>query len=122
MVIGTDLMNEPWPGADWQTCAAPGCPDLERRALWLRSTGAPPAIRALGAEQLVFVEPFVLFNFGQAPTPSPAPTRATRCRSTRMPLDVAGERGVVRKAVAAAERDGAPLLVTEFGASSDASC
>jgi endoglycosylceramidase len=119
MVLGTDLMNEPWPGATWQPCAAPGCPDLEASLLEPFYHRAGDLLRELSPRQLAFVEPFVLFNFGQAATSLPGadPGRALSFHSYA--FDVTGERGVLAQAVAAAERDGAPLLLTEFGATSD---
>jgi len=35
MGLGTELINEPFPGADWETYAvnAAGCPDLEQQRL-----------------------------------------------------------------------------------------
>jgi len=61
----------------------------------------------------------VLFNFGQAATSLPGPEPGRALSFHAYALDVAGERGVLRQAVTAAERDRAPLLLTEFGATSD---
>src|SRR5262245_23936677 len=72
-VIGTELMNEPWPGSVWQPCIdmGVGCPDLEATLLVPFYEKASAAARRIAPEQLVFVEPFVLFNFGQGPTSIP---------------------------------------------------
>src|SRR5262249_54825634 len=70
LVLGTELMNEPFPGAQWQSCAlsAAGCPDLEQQRLAPFYEKGAAASRRLAPQQLVFGEPFVLFNFGQAAT------------------------------------------------------
>jgi endoglycosylceramidase len=99
-VIGSDLMNEPWPGAAWQPCVlnAAGCPDLEQQLLVPFYRKARLAAQAIAPGQLVFVEPFVLFNFGQTPTTLPGtdPGLALSFHSYQ-----------------------APALVTEFGATID---
>ena len=121
MVIGTELMNEPWPGATWQPCIsdAAGCGGLEtERLLPFYRTGAA-ALRAIAPTQFVFVEPFVLFNFGLVPTSIPGTDPGFGLSFHSYALDVAGELNVVRFGVEAAARDGAPVLLTEFGASSD---
>src|SRR6185436_3292315 len=66
-----------------------------------------------------FVEPFVLFNFGQGPTTIPGPEPGFALSFHSYALNEDGERSVVRLGVEAAERDGAPVLLTEFGATSD---
>jgi len=122
LVLGTELMNEPWPGATYLPCATDpnGCPDLEQQRLAPFYLRGVEAARRLAPGQLVFVEPFVLFNFGMANTtlPGTEPGRALSFHSYA--LNVAGEEGVITRAIAAAERDGAPLLLTEFGATTDA--
>ncbi|MGH7786636.1 MAG: cellulase family glycosylhydrolase, partial [Candidatus Binatia bacterium] len=121
LVLGTELMNEPWPGAVYLPCATDldGCPDLEAERLGPFYQRGVDAARRLAPAQLVFVEPFVLFNFGMANTtlPGAQPGRALSFHSYA--LNLAGEEGVVSKAIAAAERDAAPLLLTEFGATID---
>jgi endoglycosylceramidase len=121
MVLGYELLNEPWPGATWMPCLAAGvgCPDLEASLLHPFGAKAAAAVRAITSQQLVFVEPFVLFNFGQAPTMLPGAGSDTALAFHSYAVDVAGEEAVVRYAVEAAERDGAPVLETEFGATND---
>lgn len=120
-VLGYEPMNEPWPGSDWQRCAdAPGCPDLESSLLAPFYDKARAIVARHDQHQLLFAEPFVLFNFGRAPTTAPAiagPQVALSFHSYA--LDPAGEQGVVREALAAAQTQGIPLFATEFGATHD---
>jgi endoglycosylceramidase len=121
LVLGTELMNEPWPGSVYMPCimAPTGCPDLEQQLLvpFYRKGGA--AARQQAPTQFVFVEPFVLFNFGQAPTSLPGSEDGFALSYHSYALDEVGERAVAANGVAAAERDGAPVALTEFGASTD---
>ena len=66
-VLGYDLMNEPWPGADYAACFT-GCPDVEAARLAPFATRMTDAIRTVDPRGLVFSEPWVLFNFGQTDT------------------------------------------------------
>lgn len=121
LVLGTELINEPFPGATWQACLfdASGCPDLEQERLmpfYRRGTGAA---RRLAPRQLVFREPFVLFNFGHAATSLPGTDAGVALAVHSYALSQDGEKGVVVNAVEAAQRDQAPLLLTEFGATID---
>jgi endoglycosylceramidase len=77
------------------------------------------AARQLAPRQLVFREPFVLFNFGQAKTSLPGTDAGVALAVHSYALSQAAEEGVVVNAVAAAQRDQAPLLLTEFGATID---
>lgn len=118
-VLGYDAMNEPWPGADWLPCLT-GCPDLERERLVPFARRMEAALRAADPDAYLFVEPFVLFNFGQADTILPGFDAPRVGLSTHVyALDAAGDRAATERAVAAAERSGVPLLVTEFGATDD---
>lgn len=118
-VLGYDAMNEPWPGADWAACVA-GCPDLERERLVPFARRMEAALRAADPDAYLFVEPFVLFNFGQSDTVLPGFDAPRVGLSTHVyALDDAGDRAAAERAVAAAERAGVPLLITEFGATED---
>ncbi len=119
-VLGYDLMNEPWPGADWTRCIAGGCPDVEAARLVPFGERMTAAIRSVDPEPFVFSEPFVLFNFGQADTSlsgigAPASGLSYHVYATSPALDEA----VMDRAIAASAR-GDALLATEFGATNDA--
>jgi endoglycosylceramidase len=64
-VLGYDLLNEPWPGSTWMTCAnTDGCPAYDRGSLRPFYERVIPRIRTADRQSLVFYEPQVLFNFG----------------------------------------------------------
>jgi endoglycosylceramidase len=120
-VFGYELMNEPWPGEAYETCAtAAGCADIEQAKLAPFHEKATEALRAVAGHQLVFVEPFVLFNFGQSGTSMPGASEGTALSTHSYALDETGEQAVVDFSVEAAERDRAPVVITEFGATTDA--
>lgn len=119
-VLGYELMNEPWPGAEFLPCLdSDGCPDLEQERLAPFYARATAAVRAITRHQQVWVEPFVLFNFGLGPTTLPGAGTDNALSVHSYAVTFEGEQGVLDQAVAAAERDGAPVMVTEFGATID---
>src|SRR3954454_812853 len=69
-VIGYEAMNEPWSGTDWQSCLT-GCPDLEQQLLAPFYARVTAAVREVDRIRPVYVEPFTLFNFGNADTSLP---------------------------------------------------
>ena len=121
LVLGTELINEPFPGAAFHECllSASGCTDLEQARLVPFYRKGTAAARHLAPLQFVFLEPFVLFNFGQAATSIPGTDAGVSLAVHSYASSEAGEEGVIVHAVEAAQRDRAPLLLTEFGATID---
>ena len=64
-VLGYEVMNEPWPGSVWSSCAqTEGCPTFDTgpfASFYRRTIGA---IRQADRRTLIFYEPQVLFNYG----------------------------------------------------------
>jgi len=118
-VLGYDILNEPFPGAAWSQCLRPiGCPELEADLAPLYAA-ATDAIRRHSRDQLVFAEPYLLFNSGAAPTTLPGAGTGNGL-SFHSYTTASREPAVVAHAVQAARRDDAPLIATEFGATTDA--
>ncbi len=116
-VLGYDIMNEPWPGADYASCESDtGCPGLERRLLAPFYTKAARAIRAIDPHHLIFVEPFLTFDYeggtSLAAFGSPANALSFHPYVPQFP-------GQTAKAVALSSMNGDALLATEFGATSN---
>jgi len=64
-VMGYDLINEPWPGTQWPTCAnINGCPDFEQSSLAPMQQKSIDAIRQVDQRSLIWYEPVVISQFG----------------------------------------------------------
>lgn len=119
-VIGYEAINEPFPGADYQAClTAEGCGELEAERIAPFAQRFEEAVRSASDTQLVWVEPFVLFNFGQGPTTLPGAEGDRLLAAHTYALSPEGEAANVDYLVDTRERDAKPVLITEFGASMD---
>lgn len=122
-VLGYDLMNEPFPGTDWQACiAAAGCPGFDA-ILTAFTSRVAESIRKVDRRTLVFYEPNTFFN-GAKPTAlgDLGDPRAAlsfhdylKCR----PAECPEPDPVIGNALAHVSRTGDALLMTEFGATND---
>ena len=64
-VLGYELMNEPWPGTPWPSCAnTQGCPAFDTALLASAYRRMFKAIRGVDRRKLVWYEPNVIFNYG----------------------------------------------------------
>jgi endoglycosylceramidase len=128
-VLGYDLLNEPWPGSDFPTCASTaGCPAFDQAKLATMSRRMITAIRGVERRHIVFYEPNVLFNFDVATN---LPDLGSNlgfsfhdyCLTGVIQGAPAGcpeaEGLVFDNADAHAERRGDSLLLSEFGATDD---
>ncbi|MGA3148191.1 MAG: cellulase family glycosylhydrolase [Acidimicrobiales bacterium] len=118
-ILGYDIMNEPWPGADYESCETEaGCPTLDQRLLAPFYTKAARAIRAVDPHHLIFVEPFLTFDYeGSTSIPafgSPANALSFHPYIAQFP-------GQTEKAITLSAGNGDALLATEFGATTDVS-
>ncbi len=122
-VIGYDIFNEPWPGTTWAPCLAnpDGCPDLDRLELDPFYAKVDRALRSAGSSQLLFVEPFVLFNFGTARTnvSLPGSDPAAGLSFHQYATSVSAAPNVLANALSWSSRTGGALLDTEWGATKD---
>jgi endoglycosylceramidase len=118
-LLGLEPMNEPWPGAEWIPCVE-GCPDLEAERLVPFYRRFAAALRRVDRGRLVFMEPFVLFNFGRADTALPAIGRPRQALSFHVyALTEAEDLAVMDRAIAASTHFRHALLATEWGATND---
>jgi endoglycosylceramidase len=124
-VLGYDVMNEPWPGSEWPTCAQPeGCPQFDTGPLAEMARKSTNAIRKVDHRHMVWQEPNVLFNFGAQ---SHLPTIGSNsgfsfhvyCLTAGAPDCPTMEALPFDNADATAEATNRALMVTEFGAEDD---
>jgi endoglycosylceramidase len=133
-VLGYDLMNEPWPGTQFATCAQPaGCPVFDQQVLQPVYAKALAAIRAVDTAHLVWIEPQVLFNDGSQTNLDLKGDRLglsfhQYCTSAGLTHSSGGKATpecgpqgdlVFGHANTAATQNGWATLMTEFGASDD---
>jgi len=140
-VVGYDLMNEPWPGSAWPSCASTaGCPEFDAGPLTEFSKRTIAAIREVDRETLVFWEPLLTFDFGAATGHADTGDEnagfsfhdyciAGALGSVGIPLSAFGvpegtgcpelEELVFRNAAGVSERTGDVPFLTEFSATDD---
>ena len=130
-VLGYDVINEPWPGTVWPTCANNVvCPQHVQLAAFYKRVTA--AIRQADPEHLVWYEPNLLAGSGGAiDLPALGDPRAglsfhTYCLFAALgggvdfaPVCPTLEQVVFDQAQAHSAATGAALLLTEFGSTKD---
>jgi endoglycosylceramidase len=119
-LLGYDAFNEPWPGTTWHPCltAPGGCPSLVSAELDPLYARVDRAIRRHDRDHLLFTEPFVLFNYGMAPTTVGRPDGdpETGLAFHQYALSTADAADVLANAVTWSARTGGAVLDTEWGA------
>ncbi|MFA5890537.1 MAG: cellulase family glycosylhydrolase [Actinomycetota bacterium] len=129
-VLGFEIMNEPFPGTQWSSCASPaGCPAFDKAMLQPFTERMGNAIKEVAPDKFVIYEPNVTFDFGantwlEDPGTRPAalsyhiyclglqfgtpPTGDPGCEQL-------GERPQFGYAADYAQKYGIPLILSEFG-------
>jgi endoglycosylceramidase len=124
-VLGYDLLNEPWPGSNWQPCVNPaGCPSFDTGPLAAMTRKATAAIRQVDRRHIVWQEPNVLFNFGpQTHLPRIGSNSGFSfhdyCLDNSAPSCPTTESLVFDNADQEAVKTDRALMLTEFGATNE---
>jgi endoglycosylceramidase len=135
-ILGYDLFNEPFPGSDYLGCFPPqGCPQDDTSKLAPFMLASIKAVHAVDPTHLAFYEPWLQFDYG-APTGLGdfadsasgmsfhdyclATVGAPETPPTRTGCNDFVESPVVDNALAQSTTSGDALLLSEFGASTDA--
>jgi endoglycosylceramidase len=115
MVLGYDLLNEPFEEAqNQQQCeSTAGCPNVERSLLQPFYTKAAKALHTADPDHLLFVEPFLSFDYGGTTS---LPAYGEPMNGFSFHPYVMGQ---VQKAIRLSATNNDALLVTEFGATTD---
>lgn len=129
-VLGFEIMNEPFPGTQWTTCATPaGCPAFDQLMLTEFSNRIAKAIAEVAPDKFVIYEPNVTFDFGANTYHGDLQARPAAfsyhvyCLGLQFgtpPMGDAGcedlgERPQFRYAAAHADTYQVPLILSEFG-------
>ena len=77
MMLGYDLINEPWPGARWPECLD-GCADLDRGQLQSLQDRLARGVRRADRRSPVWYEPYLTFGGTAAPSALRATPRDVR--------------------------------------------
>ncbi len=132
-LLGYEILNEPWPGFTWPTCAVPvGCPLFERLQLDTFYARVDHLVRAADPVHIVFYEPVTTFNQGVStwagPLADPNGGFAFHVYCLLGGADMPAERPggselcptledrVLDNAITQVDRTHEALLMTEFGA------
>ena len=129
-LLGYDLINEPWAGNQWTTCAnTEGCRGFEEGPLTALQSKAMTEIRKHDRASIVWYEPVVTSQFGTkywTPTPNGDPQAGFSFHiyclvgATGDPNSCdALEQLSMDNAQARAAENGDPSMLTEFGATTD---
>jgi len=131
-VIGYELMNEPWPGSVWPSCAnTVGCPSFDQGPFAAFYHRMLKAIRGVDSHTLIWYEPQVIFNYG-SDTHLPKlgdPRLGFAFHDYCLEHDEFGTSNTctatddlpVNDALARANATGDALMMTEFGATNETS-
>jgi len=121
-VLGYDLLNEPWPGTNWQPCINPeGCRSFDTGPLASMMRKTTDAIRKVDRRHLVWQEPNVLFNFGPKTYLPKIGSNSgfsfhDYCLNNAAPTCPTTEAQVFDNADSEAAKTNRALMLTEFGA------
>jgi endoglycosylceramidase len=124
-VLGYDLLNEPWPGTPWTSCAqAAGCPQFDQGPLATMTRKSTRAIRTVDKRHIVWQEPNVIFNFGAKSSLPPIGANSgfsfhVYCLTAGAPDCPTMEALPFDNADDVARTTNRALMMTEFGATDD---